>query len=364
MYFLNLILLIIICIINRLFNKSKSTYFLFAALIYLSIFDAVRINTGTDWAMYSDHFNAIASNDFIENEIFEMGYVWIEKIISIFSNSYNALLLIVAISTYWLLYLNIYLCTRTIVFLPILYSTITPFLGSNRQMIALGVLSFSIKYIVKKEFIPFFIIVLISSYIHISALIFILIYILNLNLVKNIYIYTIVFFSFIIFALNINISDYVMIFYNIVSGKLQFYVGEPAQESNILYGVLKLITYIVLPLCFLRYFNSLAIALKDQLFMLSFRALTISIGLYVLSFCGFLILNSRVNIYFFSFFLPIYYSVSYKIIFTLNKKISLYFLIIIFSISLLQLYLGFKSYHDLFFPYESIFSDPPYKLVY
>ncbi len=363
MYFFNLILLTI-CIVCALQLKLKPYRILFPTFIYLSFFDALRVNTGTDWKMYSEHFDAIASGDFIANEIFEIGYVWIENIVSIFSNSYNSMLLLVAICTYWMLYFNIYVNTSTIVFLPIMYSTITPFLGANRQMIALGILSFSIKYIIKKDILPFILIVVFASYIHISALIFILIYVLNFKAIKNIYIYIVILFSFIVHVSNINITDYVMIFYSIISGKLQFYVGESVEDSNILLGVSKLIIYIVLPLIFLWHHKSLTFAMQNKYFILSFRSLMISIALYVLSFSGFLILNSRVNIYFFSLFLPIYYAVSYQIIYSLNKKIPQFFLMVIFSISFLQLYLGFISYNDLFFPYESIFSAPPYKLVY
>jgi hypothetical protein len=155
-----------------------------------------------------------------------------------------------------------------------------------------------------------------------------------------------------------------MLFYEISSGKIQFYVDNNASDSNIILGLLKLTLFIISPLIILYKIGLIEKAMSNNLFLLSLKALMISGSLYVLSFCGFLILNSRVNIYFFFLFLPIYYAMSYQLIRNKSKIFSIYFLVFAFNVSILQLNLGLKTYNDLFVPYESIFDDPPYKQVY
>ncbi|WP_270446936.1 EpsG family protein, partial [Fusobacterium varium] len=142
MYHLNLCLISII----SLFRRSKlTTYLIYLLLIYLSIFDGTRFETGPDWDSYLLHFY---KGEYSQN--FEWMYNKYVEFFRIIYPNYNVFLFIISLFLYFSLFKKIMIYSKSNVSLIVLYSMVVPYIGINRQLISIGIIVYSIKYILEK----------------------------------------------------------------------------------------------------------------------------------------------------------------------------------------------------------------------
>jgi hypothetical protein len=129
------------------------------AYILLVFQVGLRWETGTDWYSYLNHFesiNDIASTSPLENG-FEFGYnlsIWFVKLIS---SEYTIFLLFHAILFYIILFYSFSRYTPYFFVSLLLFYTVTMgVMGSNRQLIAIVICLFSLRYVLDKNPIRFF----------------------------------------------------------------------------------------------------------------------------------------------------------------------------------------------------------------
>lgn len=178
-----------------------------------------RYDVGSDVLVYKDGFESIATLSWGELFTFdwEIGYVLINKVISIFTNNFFFLILLMYIVIYLLLVrfvlaessnklLSIYL------FVVMGFFTFT--FSSYRQSIALMLTTLSTKYVKERKFYPFFLTVILATLFHNSAIVFVIVYFLqNIEIDKN-YAKVLFFSSLMLFIFGGSIANFLVSLYN------------------------------------------------------------------------------------------------------------------------------------------------------
>jgi hypothetical protein len=160
-------------------NQKIKNIFLFIAILWLIIHDGLRWGIGTDWNNYYDYFKECLSASDKKN-FFELGYILSNQIIRYFTEDYTVFLLFHAILVYLFLRSSVIKYSPLpFVSLLLFYGLMLPYLGMNRQYIALAISIFSYKYILERKIIFFIITIAIASFFHISAILFFPAYLLT-----------------------------------------------------------------------------------------------------------------------------------------------------------------------------------------
>ncbi|WP_338587934.1 EpsG family protein [Clostridium baratii] len=172
----------ILLLYNKI-NTKKINFFDYVLLLFLILVCGLRENVGTDYNLYKFYYSNIN-----QNSRFELGF----KDMIIFSNnlglSYNTFLLIVSAITMCLFYFLIKKYSRkpaSSIFYFVVLGYYAYSFNIIRQMLAISISLFGIKYIKEKKFIRYLVVILIASIFHSTALIMIPVYFL-LKLKNNI----------------------------------------------------------------------------------------------------------------------------------------------------------------------------------
>ncbi len=153
-------------------------------LIYVS---AVRFFVGTDYPIYMQHFNYIADGGTVED--YEYLFHKLNEVIAAFGKSYRWLF---AICTFLFM-----VPLSKAIFRDSPYPALSVFLlvgtthyfsamNGIRQMIAVAILVYSLKYVLERRFVPFALLTIIAGGFHSSSYTFIIVYFLynqNFNLI-------------------------------------------------------------------------------------------------------------------------------------------------------------------------------------
>lgn len=146
-------------------------------MIIMFIFTALRDGIGVDTLTYQEIFKTISNNE-IDGLYIESGYIYLNKFVSIFSNSYVLVQILTTgiclYFTYRFISDNIQIKYHGIAFIVLLCSTLylSYYCSGVRQGIATSICLFSTKQIINRRFIKFIILIIIASLFHKSALIF------------------------------------------------------------------------------------------------------------------------------------------------------------------------------------------------
>ena len=152
--------------------------FIWIAVIFLVLIlqMGLRWQCGTDWQPYYDSFQAVTSvSDVFSDNITrtEIGYGFLSLAVRLTIDNYSLFLIIHAAVYYWLIYLSAkQICPSLSFFIVIFYSFSIGVLGSNRQLLALGLCCYGWRYVISGNKIAFFSIVTLACFFHRSALIF------------------------------------------------------------------------------------------------------------------------------------------------------------------------------------------------
>lgn len=157
--------------------KGNSKVLLVFLTAWLILHDGLRWNCGTDWYPYLEYYN----NCLTEERDFEIGYVVLNKIIyTISGGNYTVFLLFFAAFEYIVFYRFFkHYSPIPALSLLVLYSTLLPLMGMNRQTIALMICLISVKFIINRQFIPWLLMVLLAMMFHVTAGMFLISYFLN-----------------------------------------------------------------------------------------------------------------------------------------------------------------------------------------
>lgn len=242
---LYIIILAIVAILNFIPMKEKTTkkmsLIIFLVLIFISGLRSVDV--GTDTLQFWNVFRYININGSIGN--YEEGFVWLCKIIQIFTSNPQWLLIVTSIIINLSVYYFIKNNSKDMMFSILLYLTLNLFfslLCLMRQGLAITFIIISYHYIKKNSFIKSMIFIIIASLFHSSALLLIVLILIkkynnnNIIIIRTIVISLLAFiFAPVIFNLFVNFDDY------------SKYVGlEYSQSSNITAPLYTITSFVLL----------------------------------------------------------------------------------------------------------------------
>lgn len=172
---------------NLLPIQHKSMSFFVYCLFVFQV--GLRWRTGTDWDNYLNNFLETTSFEIVlENTLigYEIGYGVFVYLFRSFTDNYSFFLVAHAVIYYFLFFkANKFLSPYPFLSLLIFYAVTMGILGSNRQLIALVICFYSLKFILEKKPIKFFLLVFIAFLFHTSALMFLVYYFLNRDFDKR-----------------------------------------------------------------------------------------------------------------------------------------------------------------------------------
>lgn len=346
-------------------NKQlRISFFLFFGLITFSflVFQVgCRWETGTDWEPYLNHFLGITNfnSTSIGNTGFEFGYsflVWLSKFIS---PEYSVFLLLHALVLYLLLFDSFKLYSGYL-FLPSLlfYVSTIGVLGSNRQLLAVAICLYSLRFVVNKNPFYFFILVFIAFNIHSSALLFLIYYFINRRI--NIYVVLLVLFSCFVLGKSSLPFGIFSFLGNVLGGEsadkaLIYLEGAQkvlAEYQLSLLGFIKRLAFLAL-----FFYNRDKINDKLKFYNIMLNGYIVGIGFYFLFSESLLVMVSRGSLYF-NMTEPLLLACQFSLI--KERRAMLLSFIGILLFSFFTFFQSISPYKDLFIPYKGIFINSDY----
>lgn len=333
-------------------------YFIISIILILQV--GLRWETGTDWNPYLDHFNNSTSINLVLINVvsgFDIGYSFIAFLFrSIFEN-YTLFLLFNSILFYTLVLIgNKRYSPYPFISLLFFYALTIGILGSNRQLLAISICVYSLKYLISKKNFKFLLCVLVASTFHSTAILFLFFFFFNKDYNK---------YTLIILLLSAVVIGYTTIpnfifskiggsFGDIYSNKVDYYNSKNITETESLsfVGLFKRITLLII---FMINYNRISISYKY--YKIFFNAFYFGLLFYFLFGHSLLILVNRGSLYFniMECFLIAYQLTIFK---SKQDKILVFQLLFIYSFFVFSQ--SISSYKDLFIPYKGIFINQDY----
>lgn len=158
-------------------NKRLQILLCVAIICIPSIFAAIRVNIGTDYAIHETVFNDVLNNSAVEKRA-ELGYVLLNQLVVFIHGNYHTLLFFVSTLSFLFIFLTFYLMKEdiSISFAMLAYMLLYYQMSFNyiRQLLAAAIGVFAcVLYLKKKNFKIPIILCFIAASFHITALIYI-----------------------------------------------------------------------------------------------------------------------------------------------------------------------------------------------
>ncbi|WP_316832391.1 EpsG family protein [Pedobacter aquatilis] len=344
--------------VNLTESSKKALYFTAFFLIVAQV--GLRWETGTDWVPYYKHFEAAISIDKVLLDVllgFEIGYGYSVFLIRFLTDSYTVFLLLHALVYYLLVFkANKLLSPYPLISIFIFYTSTMGILGSNRQLIALSICLYSLKFVLDKKPLKFLFSIAIAFSFHTSALFFLIYYFLNRDYKK--YLVVLFLLSAIVIGKS-SIPTYVFSnFANFLGGAAS--VKAEAYSDNELSATSLSLTGLIRRLLFfaLFLFNYDAIVKKWSAYKILFNGYLFGLGIYFLFKDTFIILVGRGSFYF--NVMECFLLASQLLIFRYKKDKS-YILIILIMYAILIFFQSISEFPNLFLPYKGIFINEDFR---
>lgn len=357
-YILTICLLFVFSIIEFYFRIDKNVKNTFIAISFLIIVIqyAFRWETGTDWTSYLEHFNAVGNLNSLKNldNLFEPGYNIMVYVFKLFSESYTIFLLLHSI----IYFLIMFSCLKaygnnSLLTITLFYTFTIGIMGSNRQLLALAICLYSLRYLFIQKKKLFYVYVGIACFFHITALLFLLFRFFNKEF-KIKYIVLLIFSAIIIGKTELPLNMFSVItsyFTGITSDKSKLYLSELKNLDNeVSLSILGLIKRLSLLALF--YINKNKMRQMSAYFNLFFNAYAFSLIIYFLFSSSLMIIINRGSVYFnFSeiYLLPMFlFSIKQSFL----KDLAFYFILIL---SGTFFYISINPFKQYFIPYKGVF---------
>jgi hypothetical protein len=316
----------------------------------------LRWQTGTDWEPYLQHFEETNSLFDVYHTItgFEQGYNFFVLIVKSFWNSYTGFLIIHAL-LYYVLVFSAFKKMSPYIFISLLvfYATNIGVMWSNRQLIALGICLFALRYVVNKNALKFFLLVGLAFMFHSTAILFIVYYFLNRDIKQSV-LFAVLIASFIIGKTSLPALAFSFVGDNIggMGASKVLYYTERYQEDSALYrlGILGLLKRLLFVGLFI--YNYKYLTAKLSYYKLIFNGYFIGLVIYLLFSSSILVLVNRGSLYFTVMEVLL---LSSQFLLLKNKHYQVNLLIVLFIITLLLFFQSIAGYDDLFLPYKGVF---------
>ena len=163
-------------------NESSRKKMAIVIVMFCVFFCGFRYYTGSDWAMYMEAYEKMPIIGNFHH--WEMGFVWLSLFFHWMGVDYHFMQAFVSLFLFVSLYrmykkhseypLFLFSSFVVLFFLEICMAQV-------RQSIAVGILAFSLTYVLNKSFWKFFVVVFLAMQFHVSAVMFIPVYFLRFN---------------------------------------------------------------------------------------------------------------------------------------------------------------------------------------
>ncbi|WP_415375212.1 EpsG family protein [Patiriisocius sp. Uisw_017] len=320
-----------------------------------------RWQTGTDWETYLVHFEEIRtiSDVYLTITGFEQGYSFFVLIVKNLMGSYTAFLVVHALLYYVLVFsafkrLSPYIFISLLVF----YATSMGVMGSNRQLIALGICLFALRYVVNKNALKFFLLVGLAFLFHSSAILFSVYYFLNKD-IKQSLIIAILGVSFIIGKTSLPILAFSFVGDNIggmgsakVLAYTERYQEDPEQYRLGIMGLIKRFLFLGIFIYNYKYLTA-----KLSYYKIIFNGYFVGLIIYFLFSSSILVIVNRGGLYFATMEVLL---IASQFLLIENKHYKVNLLLLLFIVTLFLFFQSIVGYPDLFLPYKGVFINPDF----
>lgn len=346
--------------------KKYKAIAIFACFVFFIIHDGLRWETGSDWIVYKEAFDNFYISSYDIKETFEPLYFVFMGGIRLLSDDYSVYLVIHALLFYSIFFYTIFkISTHPFVSLLVFYMIIVPFLGMNRQFLAMAIFSIALIYIQKEEWKKALLIILLATFFHRTAFLAIPIVFLRYK-IKSWYIII----AYLICGI-IAFSGLI----NIVGSGVALYLGSDSASGD------KLSTYVNLDAEFNFISTILSFARKLFWIILLFvfdkkvdkgehpERYTLLLNTYIISTMIYLLFNgtilqiivSRGQLY---YNLAEMFIIPYALSIFKNNIGKLAVMVVLSLYCTINIYKGFSNYgegNDFFVPYKGVFINRDYE---
>lgn len=357
-YIVTLVVLLVFSFIELRTSPTPIQYKSMLVVVYvLFVFQAgLRWETGTDWEPYLMHFEEVNNISDVYYSItgFERGYGLLVFLVKSIWNDYTVFLLVHAF-LYYALVISAFKKISPYLFISLLvfYAVNLGVLGSNRQLIALGICLYALRYVIDKNAIKFFLLVALAFLFHTSAVLFVVYYFLNRD-IKQFWIFAILIVSFVLGKTSIPFLVFSFVGNNIGgmgASKAFYYISnsqeELATKSLSILGLLKRFLFLGIFVYNYNYLTS-----KLAYYKLIFNGYFVGLIIYFLFSSSILVLVNRGSLYFTAMEAVLLAS---QFLLIKNKHYKEILLVLLFIVSIFLLFQSIAGYPDLFIPYKGIF---------
>jgi hypothetical protein len=362
-YIITILLLFVFAYCEVVYDLSISLKLGFKYVTFcLLVFQVgLRWETGTDWKAYLQHFEQLSDLSSTSPLLtgMEYGYslfVWVCKSIL---EQYWFFLLLHATIFYLLLFWGLKrIAPYFFITLLVFYCSTMGVEGSNRQLIAIVIIMFSLRFVFEKKILPFLCCVFVAFNFHATALVAGIYYVLNRNF-KVKYVLAILFIALVIGRTSIPFKLFSLTG-NALGGeaasKVLFYL-EGAKESISEYGLSfsGLVKRVVFVCIF--FYNRDKLQAQLSSYNLVLNGYTIGLVFYFLFSSSLVILVSRGSLYF-NMLEPVL--LGCQLLLFKRKQDQLVILAMILVLGFLLFFQSIGQYPDLFIPYKGIFINPDF----
>ena len=363
LYVFSILLLLLLSYLELTVVMSPATKKALSLFVYvfLVLQAGLRWETGTDWDSYLQHFESINSFSSTSPLLtqFEYGYsitVWLVKLAF---PSYTIFLLLHAAVFYYLVFKSVRRYTG-ILFLPLMvfYCVTMGAEGSNRQLIAIAIGLYALRYIIEGKHLYFFLLVALACMFHYSAVILLSVPLFNFRIRP----------SALLLVLACSIAIGVSQFPPIIFSKIASLLGEAESWKAAIYlanskdslldsglSIIGLVKRVLLLTLFV--YNRRSLSEKLRYYNIMLNAYIAGIVLYFLFANSLLIIVSRGDLYF-NVLEPLLLASQVHL---LTRKTNR--LVMASALCVLSFFFFFNSispYPDLFLPYKGLFINRDY----
>lgn len=345
------------CSFFDLTTMKRKKFFIIVISCFCTILGSLRNKVGTDWNLYYYFFvNAYTYDDFFSDVYnFEWGYKLLNFIVKFFSNEYAVFLLIfTGIICFFKARLIIKITDIPLVIFLLNFSYYIGDIFSVRQSLAIAIVVYSIIYIHNKNLFKFIITIIIASFFHRTAIIFLPAYWFYYRKFSVKFFIISILISLMIGASGI-IEHIAMSFSGIditlIEKMIMYTEGKDItyEKTGIIGIVFPILKKIVYTLLFILLMKSLS--KKYSYYKGMFNIFFISNIIYCLFIFSIPEVAQRITIYY-NFFEIFLIGMTINIVKNIKMRILIWILIVIYSF--IYYCYAINRFYDLYVPYKSI----------
>jgi hypothetical protein len=363
-YIITLFIIFIFGLIDLKFNLSNSQknglIYIIYSIIVVQI--GLRWETGSDWVPYLENFqNTDEYSKVLINALigYEIGYGTFAFLIKKLFDSYSFFLLVHALVFYW----GVFRSTKKyspyfFIALMFFYATNLGMVGSNRQLLAIVICLYSLRFVFERKLLNFFVFIGVAFLFHATAFLFVIYYFLNRNF-KTVTVIIVLIISLIIGKTCLPFlvfSKFGGLFGELAASKTIAYSEEAkyvlADASLSIFGLIKRLLFIAIFT-----YNYSFLSKRLSYYKVLYNGYVFGMVIYFLFSSSLLILVNRGSLYF-NIMESLLISCQFLIFSKRLDKAYVYFLLLI--ISILFLFQSIAAYPELFNPYKSLFYNLDY----